>query len=237
MKIKGFIITIISVAVFASACSQNNVQNLKLETKEDSLSYAIGVTTFAGVTQQEWDVDPMLLAKGMLDAKDGKMLINEVAANGYIQMYMMEQQEAMLEEQYTDVIEEGKKFLADNGLNEGVLVTNSGLQYKVVSMGDGPKPTAEDKVRVHYTGTLLDGTEFDSSVERGEPAEFPVNGVIKGWVEGLQLMPVGSKFKFFIPYDLAYGARGAGEAIKPFSTLIFDVELLDIITEKEVEEE
>ena len=230
MKIKELII-ITGVAIFASACSQNNVQNLGLETKEDSLSYAIGVSTFTGVNEQGWEIDPLLMAKGMMDAKDGEMLINEVAANGFIQVYMMDQQEEKLKEEYGDKIEEGKQFLADNVKNDGVLVTESGLQYEIISMGEGPKPTTEDKVRVHYAGTLIDGTEFDSSIERGEPAEFPVSGVIKGWTEGLQLMPVGSKFKFYIPYDLAYGARGAGAAIQPFSNLIFEVELLDIITE------
>ncbi len=122
-----------------------------------------------------------------------------------------------------------KHFLTKNKEKAGVTVTASGLQYEVVKMGDGPKPTAQNTVKVHYVGTLIDGTEFDSSVKRNEPAQFPVSGVIPGWTEALQLMPVGSKFNLVIPQSLAYGARGAGEVIKPFSTLIFQVELLEIV--------
>ena len=115
-----------------------------------------------------------------------------------------------------------------NGKREGVVTTESGLQYEVITEGKGPKPTAEDIVKCHYHGTLIDGTVFDSSVERGEPAEFPLNAVIKGWTEGLQLMPIGSKFIFYIPSDLAYGEASPSPLIKPNSTLIFEVELLDI---------
>jgi len=122
----------------------------------------------------------------------------------------------------------GKAFLAENGKKDGVITTASGLQYEVLKMGDGAKPKATDKVKVHYRGTLLDGTEFDSSYKRGQPISFPLNGVIKGWTEGVQLMPVGSKFKFYVPSDLAYGANGAGATIAPNSTLIFEVELLAI---------
>ena len=123
----------------------------------------------------------------------------------------------------------GEAFLAENAQREGVFVTESGLQYEVITMGEGEKPTAESTVKVHYHGTLIDGTVFDSSVERGEPIEFPLNGVIKGWTEGLQLMPIGSKFRLFIPYQLAYGEQGAGELIGPCEALIFEVELLDIV--------
>ena len=123
---------------------------------------------------------------------------------------------------------EGEKFLAENALRDGVKTTDSGLQYEVIKQGKGPKPTATSTVKVHYEGTLIDGTVFDSSYQRGEPIEFPLNGVIKGWTEGLQLMPVGSKYKLFIPYELGYGERGAGQSIPPFATLIFTVELLEI---------
>ena len=122
----------------------------------------------------------------------------------------------------------GKAFLAENKNKPGVVETASGLQYQVITEGTGPKPTAKNQVKVHYTGTLIDGTVFDSSVSRGEPATFGVTQVISGWVEGLQLMPKGSKYKFFIPSNLAYGAQGAGKAIGPNATLIFEVELLDI---------
>lgn len=125
-------------------------------------------------------------------------------------------------------IDEGKAFLAANATRKEVVTLKSGLQYEILKAGNGPKPKATDTVSCHYHGTLIDGTVFDSSVRRGQPAEFPVNGVIQGWVEALQLMPVGSKWKLYIPYDLGYGARGAGESIAPYSTLIFEVELLGI---------
>lgn len=125
--------------------------------------------------------------------------------------------------------EMGKAFLAENKKNAGVIELPSGLQYSVITEGTGAKPKASDKVKVHYTGTLIDGTTFDSSVSRGEPATFGVTQVISGWVEGLQLMPVGSKYKFFIPSELAYGAQGAGKVIGPHATLVFEVELLEIM--------
>lgn len=231
MKIKGLIITVCA-GILLSSCSQNKIQNVKLETSEDSLSYAIGISTYSGVTNQGWDIDPVILAKGMMDAKDGDMILNDVAANGFIQMYMQQKQEEELKTQYSAEIEKGKAFLDSISKTPGVSLTESGLGYEVIVMGEGRKPVESDTVRVHYTGTLIDGTKFDSSLDRGEPAEFPVTGVIKGWVEALQLMPVGSKYRLYVPSDLAYGARGAGATISPFSTLIFDVELLEITNEE-----
>jgi FKBP-type peptidyl-prolyl cis-trans isomerase FklB len=126
------------------------------------------------------------------------------------------------------VIEEGEKFLIDNAKRNEVTTLESGLQYEILKTGEGPKPSLNDQVTTHYHGTLIDGTVFDSSVDRGEPATFPVSGVIKGWTEALQLMSVGSKWKLFVPYDLAYGERGAGPQIGPFTTLVFEVELIKI---------
>ena len=139
------------------------------------------------------------------------------------------QMQAKQAEQAKTLSADGDKFLAENAIRDEVTVTESGLQYEVLTAGEGEKPTAASTVRVHYHGTLLDGSVFDSSYERGQPAEFPVGGVIKGWTEALQIMATGSKWRLYIPYDLAYGEQGAGGAIGPFATLIFDVELLDII--------
>ena len=229
MKIKGLIL-IVSIITVLTACSQTNVGNIKLETADDSLAYAIGVSTYKGVTDAGWDIDPMVMAKAMIDAKEGNPIFNEVAANGFINLYGRQKQETEAKVAYAEQIEAGKKFLEENSATKGILVTPSGLQYKVLEMGDGAKPGLEEKVRVHYVGTLVDGTEFQSSRTNDEPAEFFVNQVIPGWTEGLQLMPVGSKFMFYIPYDLAYGPAGRGEHITPFCTLIFEVELLDILT-------
>lgn len=140
-----------------------------------------------------------------------------------------ERMQATKTEQFKGNIEAGKNFLADNAKRDGVVTLDSGLQYEVLQAGDGEKPVADSTVRTHYHGTLMTGEVFDSSYDRGQPAEFPVNGVIKGWTEALQLMPVGSKWKLFVPSELAYGEQGAGGAIGPYETLVFDVELLDIL--------
>jgi FKBP-type peptidyl-prolyl cis-trans isomerase FklB len=138
--------------------------------------------------------------------------------------------QAAKQEQFTAVVEEGTAFLAENSKRDEVSVTASGLQYEVINKGDSDQsPTASSTVRTHYHGTLLDGTVFDSSYDRGQPAEFPVGGVIKGWTEALQMMNVGDKWRLYVPYELAYGEQGAGGAIGPYATLIFDVELLEII--------
>ncbi len=159
------------------------------------------------------------------ESEDNVLLIDAEAARDIIQTQFTAIQAKKGEANKA----KGEEFLSKNKEREGITVTESGLQYEVMTEGTGAKPAAEDKVRVHYHGTLIDGTVFDSSVDRGEPAEFPVGGVIKGWVEALQLMPVGSKWKLYIPADLAYGERGAGGDIGPQETLIFEVELLEIL--------
>lgn len=192
----------------------------------DSLSYSMGILVAQNLKQQGFDdLDGSSLAKGVEDVMKGNALqITPEKANQIAQQYLMEQKS----KSHAGTIEAGKQFLAKNAQRTGVKTLASGLQYEVMKEGGGPIPKASDRVSVHYHGTLLDGTIFDSSVQRGTPAEFGVTQVIAGWVEALQLMPTGSKWKLFIPYDLAYGERAAGPTIKPFSTLIFEVELLGI---------
>lgn len=171
-----------------------------------------------------------IVAQGLMDSLEGveSPLSNQVIGEAFqeIQDIMAKKQEASSKA----AEEDGKKFLTENAKKEGVFVTESGLQYEILTEGSGKKPNAEDTVSTHYHGTLVDGTVFDSSVKRGQPAEFPVNRVIAGWTEALQLMPVGSKWRLTIPQDLAYGEQGSGGQIAPFSTLIFEVELLEIVT-------
>lgn len=201
-----------------------NAQNLK--TANDSLSYAVGVIWGQNMIQQgmnDVNVDQVAAAiKALMENKETAFDIK--TANDIVKNYITAKKEAAK----TKNLEEGREFLAENAKRPEVKVTESGLQYEVLKQGDGPIPTASDKVKVHYHGTLIDGTVFDSSVERGESIVFPVTGVIKGWVEALQMMPVGSKWKLYIPSNLAYGERGAGGTIGPNAVLIFEVELLGI---------
>lgn len=205
----------------------------------DKVSYFIGRQLGTNFKQQKIDVNVDTLSSAIKDViagKEGKYKQEELeAAMGefekYMQSRMAEIQAEMQKEAAAKSVEAkaaGAKFLADNGKREGVKTTASGLQYEVIKQGDGAKPIPTDQVSVHYQGTLLSGKEFDSSFKRGEPAKFGVQEVIKGWTEGLQLMSVGSKFKFFIPSDLAYGDNGAGGDIGPGETLVFEVELLKI---------
>ncbi|MBK7340891.1 MAG: FKBP-type peptidyl-prolyl cis-trans isomerase [Saprospiraceae bacterium] len=191
----------------------------------DSFSYSLGILIGNNLKNEGiTNISAPDLVEALEDVLMGKGKIAVQNANELVQKTMSEK--AAL--QSAGVKEEGEKFLAENKNKPGIITTPSGLQYEVIQMGTGKKPSLQDKVKTHYHGTLINGKVFDSSVQRGEPISFPVNGVIKGWTEALQLMPVGSKFKLYIPYQLAYGERGAGADIKPFSALIFEVELLDI---------
>ena len=192
----------------------------------DSLSYSVGVMLAQTLKQQGLqEVDAAGVASGIKDALAGNDLqIDFHEANALLKKHF----EGVHKQQKNQNMAEGKKFLEENSHREGVVSLPSGLQYEVLKAGSGPSPSATDKVTVHYQGSLINGKVFDSSIERNEPATFPVNGVIKGWVEALQLMNVGSKWKLFIPSDLAYGDRGAGADIGPYATLIFEVELLKI---------
>jgi FKBP-type peptidyl-prolyl cis-trans isomerase FklB len=218
------------------SCSKNAIKNAKVETKYDSLSYAFGIVNYNALKQDSIELDPILVAKAMMESKDGKAAMEEKVARSFIYAFINErdiQKKALQEEQnkvlYKSLIAQGDSFLQKNKEKPGVSVTASGLQYEVVKMGTGAKPSETSTVKVHYTGTFIDGKPFDSSIGK-EPAVFQVNGVIKGWTEALQLMPVGSKFRIYLPESLGYGAAGAGEVIKPYSLLIFDVELLEIVT-------
>ena len=203
--------------------------NLKAQetmTQEEKISYALGANIGESFKQQGIEVVMDQFIKGFNDGKNGQNKFTQAEMEqifNEFQKMMQQKQMSMVDEEKA----KGAAFLAENKKKEGVIETPSGLQYKVVKMGTGAKPSATDKVKVHYHGTLLDGTVFDSSVQRGEPITFGLNQVIAGWTEGVQLMPVGSKFIFYIPSNLAYGDRAAG-SIKPGSTLIFEVELLDI---------
>jgi FKBP-type peptidyl-prolyl cis-trans isomerase len=204
-----------------------------LTTSKQKASYAIGMNWGTGLHRQAIDVDTAALLQGMKDAlAGGKTLLTEDEARTalmQLQKEMQEKQQAKAAAEGEANKKEGDAFLAANKSKEGVVTLPSGLQYKILKEGSGPKPTATDSVVCNYKGTLINGTEFDSSYKRGEPATFPVTGVIKGWTEALQLMPVGSKWQLFIPSDLAYGARGtSGGPIGPNATLIFEVELLSI---------
>ena len=194
----------------------------------------IGTNIYRQISQSEYlfndstiELNVEIIKKGLIENLKGEtnVTLNANEATEWLNKIM----EAKATERNKGLAAKGEEFLAENATREGIIVTESGLQYEVITMGEGEKPTAESTVKVHYHGTLIDGTVFDSSVQRGEPIEFPLNGVIKGWTEGLQLMPVGSKFKLYIPYQLAYGERGAGELIGPCEALIFEVELLEIV--------
>jgi FKBP-type peptidyl-prolyl cis-trans isomerase len=196
-----------------------------LSTDKDKFSYGLGMMIGERVLKQYGEVDYQILLQGIIAQHQGKDTLMDVSEAGRV---LSEYQQKMNEQKFADTKSKGEAFLASNAGLEGVTVTESGLQYSVVTEAEGAKPKATDSVTVHYRGTLLDGTEFDSSYSRGEPATFPLNGVIPGWTEGVQLMSIGNKFKFVIPYQLAYGERGAGNSIGPFETLIFEVELLKI---------
>ena len=200
-------------------------QDTQLESADAKVSYGLGMMIGERILKQYGDVDYDLLLQGMRAQKDGEdTLLSMEEAQTVLQA--KQQQEA--EKAVMAAKEKGDAYLAENKARDGVTVTDSGLQYEVITAADGPMPSVDDTVSVHYVGTLMDGTEFDSSIARGEPASFPLKGVIPGWTEGLQLMNVGSKFRFVIPSDLAYGERGAGQQIGPGETLIFEVELLEI---------
>ena len=221
---KTFQLLILIFSINLSIKSTMSAQ--KLNNEIDSVSYSLGVNIGENLKTQFPDINLKNFELAIKDVLDNQKepKISGADAQKVIQNYFQKQQAKASE----SVIEEGKKFLTENSKKDGVITLESGLQYEIIKSGEGAKPTINDQVTTHYHGTLLDGTVFDSSVERGQPATFPVSGVIKGWTEALQLMTVGSKWKLFVPYDLAYGERGAGPKIGPYTTLIFEVELISI---------
>ena len=221
---KKFYITLIIFLTINLINKSMSAQKLKNEI--DSVSYSLGVNIGENIKNQFPDVDLKNFESGIRDVLSEKKepKIEGADAQKIIKKYFIKAQDKATKQR----TEEGEKFLAENAKRKEVIVLESGLQYEILKNGNGPKPSLNDQVTTHYHGTLIDGTVFDSSVERGQPATFPVSGVIKGWTEALQLMEVGSKWKLFIPYNLAYGEKGAGAQIGPYTTLIFEVELIKI---------
>ena len=235
-----FKVSLLAAAViFTVGCNEKKEEAVKVsfENSQDKAAYAIGASFASYVNktleqQAEFGMalDKEVILQGISDKLRDKSQMTEEEMVETLKAYDAEVKAAAEKvqlEKAAKSAEEAKTFLAENAKVEGVTVTESGLQYSVITKADGAKPTAEDTVSVHYVGTLVDGTEFDSSIKRGQPATFPLNRVIAGWTEGVQLMSVGEKYKFVIPAELAYGEQGAG-SIPPGATLIFEVELLDI---------
>ena len=224
------VLVVLINAIFFTSCKESNSKSnsgeVTLSNETDSLSYALGVNIGENAKRGGFEtINYEAFAKGMEGVYSDNAIMTAEVAGTYINEVMMAKESAKAQVAKG----EGEKFLAENAKKAGVVTTPSGLQYEVIKEGTGATPTAEDVVTVHYHGTLTDGTVFDSSVERGEPATFPLNQVIAGWTEGLQLMKVGDKFKFYIPADLAYGDNSPSPKIPPGSVLVFEVELLEIL--------
>lgn len=226
-------ITAILAMTLITACSQGQKGRVELKTEMDSVSYSIGADIGQNFKRSKLDdVNIDAIAMGLRDGLDSATLLDEMTMRKVIEGYMLKAREKQQAEERAKGEANrvaGEAFLAENGKRKGVVTTPSGLQYEVVTMGTGPKPLQTDTVKVHYTGTLIDGTTFDSSVERGEPVVYPVAGFIQGWQEALQLMPAGSKWKLVIPSDLAYGPAENGGPIPANSTLKFDLELIEVV--------
>jgi FKBP-type peptidyl-prolyl cis-trans isomerase FklB len=216
-----------------SACQQGEIKKSDLKTQKDSVSYAIGIDVGKSLKKSEIEVEPTVLLQGIKDAieKDSLYLLTDAEMHKTmmdLQSAMMQKKREQMKVEGDKNKKEGEEFLEKNKQEKGVITLPDGLQYKVLNSGNGQKPKETDKVKCNYKGTLIDGTEFDNSYKRGQPATFAVNGVIKGWTEALQLMHVGDKWQLFIPYDLAYGEQGRPPRIPPAATLIFEIELLGI---------
>ncbi len=226
------IVLVLLLPFLSLATDQDQATVAELKSFEEKISYVLGQEIGYSFKESPVEIDLDIFIQGMNDSLKGRKSLLDSDETNQIKQEFSRQVQQSRQTQMSALSEknraEGETFLAANKNKEGVETTASGLQYKVLKRGDGPKPQKNDRVSVHYRGKLLDGTEFDSSHKRGKPATFQVSGVIRGWTEALQLMSVGSEYRLFIPSDLAYGQRGAGRKIGPNATLIFDVELLDI---------
>ncbi|MEJ2469629.1 MAG: FKBP-type peptidyl-prolyl cis-trans isomerase [Desulfuromonadales bacterium] len=227
-------VTFLALIVLSGCAAEqaNSASDVTLDNAKNRISYTIGVNMAKDFKNQEMDLDPDALVQGMKDQLAGKELqLSEEEMIQEIQTFQKTMQAKMMAKVEALAAENkaaGEAFLAKNAEEEGVVVTDSGLQYKIIEPGEGESPGPQDVATVNYRGTLIDGTQFDSSYDRGQPATFPVGGVIPGWTEALQLMKPGAKWTLYIPAELAYGERGAGQDIGPNATLIFDVELLSV---------
>ncbi|MBL7922787.1 MAG: FKBP-type peptidyl-prolyl cis-trans isomerase [Bacteroidia bacterium] len=226
MNFKKSLLPVLAAAFMVASCNAQNKKNeIKMSSTIDSVSYGLGVAIGNNLKNSGFDsVKVEIMSQALKEVFEGKATMKQEDADRIIQGYMAEKEKAKGD----DNLKKGQAFLDANKSKEGVKTTASGMQYIVLKEGTGAKPTLNDKVTTHYHGTLIDGTVFDSSVERGQPASFPVSGVIPGWTEALQMMSVGSKWKLFLPSNLAYGERGAGGKIGPNSVLVFEVELISI---------
>jgi FKBP-type peptidyl-prolyl cis-trans isomerase len=225
MKTKFFLTIFFTIAFVFTSCGQNDRVKTTLKTENDTVSYAIGITFGSSLQMSGLEsINAQAIAMAIQEIWDGRTtMLSPEEANMLLNDYFSRLQ-------FGDNLEQGENFLRENLQKEGVSATASGIQYEVLEMGNGPRPKNSDEVVVHYRGTLIDGTEFDSSYDRGEPAQFQLDRVIPGWTEALQLMPVGSKWKIYIPHHLAYGPNPRpGGIIEPYMALIFEVELLDIV--------
>jgi FKBP-type peptidyl-prolyl cis-trans isomerase FklB len=225
------VVAALGLSFILSAC-QSTQHKIELKTLQDSVSYSIGMDIGRNLKGQMIDVNPDALAQALKDQSgDGKPMLTDAQARSAMIAFQTQMMATHAEKMKADGEKnkkDGEAFLAENKKKEGVVTLPSGLQYKVLTMGNGKKPNAKDKVTLNYRGMLIDGTEFDNSYKRGEPAVFPVGGIIKGLSEALQLMPVGSKWQIVIPSDIGYGEQGAGGQIAPNAVLIFEIELLGI---------
>jgi FKBP-type peptidyl-prolyl cis-trans isomerase len=224
--------TLIAAAIAAAVAAPGAQAIDKLTTEKEKVSYMVGMDMANGLQPIKGEIDLAIVTQALADALAGGKTLMTAEEQQAVRAAFIQKMQGQQEEQMKAVAEKNKAagdtFLATNKAKAGVKTTASGLQYQVITEGSGAKPVATDTVKVHYVGTLLDGSKFDSSVDRGEPAQFPLNGVIPGWTEGLQLMPVGSKYKLWIPGNLAYGDRGR-PGIEPNALLTFEVELLEIV--------